>query len=140
MSASRTIATVFALALIAAACGSGETVADSADDAAATTTAEETTTTAEPVAVDETETAEEGTESAADLNGQELYEARCASCHGADGVGTRGPDLVGIAETQPDTQVAIDQVINGGNGMPAFGARLSAEEIEATVDYIYATF
>jgi len=139
MSAPRTIATVFALALIAAACGGGETVADGADDAA-TTTSGETSTTEEPAPADETEPSEEGTEGTAALNGQELYDARCASCHGADGVGTRGPDLVGIAEAQPDKQLAIDQVTNGGNGMPAFGARLSAEEIEATVDYIYATF
>ena len=57
-----------------------------------------------------------------------------------DGIGTRGPDLIDINTNVPDQQVSFDQIVNGGGGMPSFGARLSEDEIQATVDYVYATF
>ena len=72
--------------------------------------------------------------------GQEIYESLCSNCHGADGEGRRGSALVGIADTIPDKQASIDQIISGGNGMPAFGERLDPRELEAVTDYIYETF
>lgn len=157
MTARRLLPLLLIFSLIAAACGgsTSESATDGAESAPAeeaeetTTTEAPTTTEAETTTVAETEAPEEttapadgdgGDGSAVNVVGQEIYEARCASCHGADGRGTRGPDLIGINESLPDKQEAIDQTINGGSGMPAFGARLSPEEIEATVDYIYATF
>ena len=143
------------LALIAAACGGASEVAS--DDAGAVAETEEvieeaevaeeveeTTTTTTTEAPPETEApaetvAEEAAEAVA-VNGQEIYEANCARCHGDEGQGGRGSNLQGIAAEQPDTSAAIAQTVNGGGGMPAFGARLSGEEIEATVDYIFATF
>lgn len=161
MTARRLLPLLLIFSLIAAACGgsTSESATDDADPAEAapaeeaeettTTTDAPTTTEAETTTVAETEAPEEttapadgdgGDGSAVNVVGQEIYEARCASCHGTDGRGTRGPDLIGINDSRPDKQEAIDQTINGGSGMPAFGARLSPEEIEATVDYIYATF
>lgn len=74
------------------------------------------------------------------IEGEEVYQANCARCHGAGGGGGRGPSLVGIETEIPDRSAASEQIVNGGNGMPAFGARLDPAEIDAVVDYIYATF
>lgn len=131
------------LALLAAACGGAEeaTTADTTAPAAEVEEvedAEEATTTEAPVE-EEPEVEEEAVE-ATPIDGQAIYESNCARCHGADGIGTRGPDLIDINTNVPDQQVSIDQVINGGGGMPSFGARLSEDEIQATVDYVYATF
>lgn len=131
------------MAVLATACGGGTetTSADTTDDSAAAEVeeveVEETTTTEAPA--EEAPVEEEAVE-ATPVDGQTLYESNCARCHGADGIGTRGPDLIDINTNVPDPQVSIDQVINGGGGMPAFGARLSPEEIQAMVDYVYATF
>ena len=77
---------------------------------------------------------------ATEIDGQALYESNCTRCHGAEGQGGRGPSLQGIAVEQPDQTDGINQVINGGGGMPAFGESLTIEEIEATIDYIWETF
>ncbi len=72
-------------------------------------------------------------------SGAAVYQAHCASCHGADRLGAMGPALLpenlsrvrrvqagtSIAEGLPATQ------------MPAFGGQLSADQIEAVVDFIY---
>ena len=158
---------LLALGLLAAACGGASEVAsDAAGDVAdaaeeavgdggvaeeaaeeeAAEPAEETTTTTEAAETTATEPpaeeeapAEDGAEAVA-VNGQEIYEANCSRCHGDEGQGGRGSNLQGIADEQADTMAAIAQTVNGGGGMPAFGERLSGEEIEATVDYIFATF
>lgn len=128
----RYLSLFFAFALIAAACG-GAT-----EDAAEVV--EETTTTEAPVEETTTTEAPEETAPAGPVDGQTVYEANCARCHGDDGSGGRGSSLIGIATEQPDTAAGIEQVQLGGSGMPAFGNTLTAEEIEAAVDYIWATF
>ena len=136
------------LALLAAACGGAEeaTTADTTAPAAEVEEVEDveeaTTTTEAPVEEEPEveEPAEEEAVEATPIDGQAIYESNCARCHGADGIGTRGPDLIDINTNVPDQQVSIDQVINGGGTMPSFGARLSEDEIQATVDYVYATF
>jgi cytochrome c oxidase subunit II len=70
--------------------------------------------------------------------GQEIYQARCASCHGATGGGGLGPRLAGrMTERFPDIADQIALVTNGvrGTNMRAFGEVLSPEEIEAVVRY-----
>ena len=71
------------------------------------------------------------------VDGAAVYAANCASCHGADGGGAVGPALGGGAavEAFPDEADQIAVVTDGRNGMPSFGANLSAEEIEAVVAY-----
>lgn len=141
--------------------GSGETSSDDDDDEIDVTTAaaapDPTTapTTAAPATSQAAETSEPVSETAspadsepstttepvaAGVDGQEVYESNCARCHGADGSGGRGPSLQGLAIEEPDPADAIEQTIEGGGGMPAFGARLDADEINAAVAYIYATF
>lgn len=70
--------------------------------------------------------------------GQEVFNARCASCHGADGGGGFGKKLAGeVEENFPNIDDQIAVVTNGreGTNMPAFGDQLSDEDIEAVVRY-----
>ena len=157
-------------ALIAAACGGAETlvedVSDIMEDAVEETVEENSDIVGDDDAeepADEAEGEEEAMEDeeevveedppaeeepaeevegavATEIDGQALYESNCTRCHGAEGQGGRGPSLQGIAVEQPDQTDGINQVINGGGGMPAFGESLTIEEIEATIDYIWETF
>jgi mono/diheme cytochrome c family protein len=70
--------------------------------------------------------------------GQQIYLARCASCHGASGGGGLGPRLAGrMTERFPDIGDQVALVTNGvrGTNMRAFGDVLSPEEIDAVVRY-----
>jgi mono/diheme cytochrome c family protein len=71
------------------------------------------------------------------VDGAAVFSGSCAGCHGADGSGLSGPPLDdGIVVTNfPDVQDQVDVVTDGRGPMPAFGDRLSAEEIQAVVDY-----
>jgi mono/diheme cytochrome c family protein len=68
--------------------------------------------------------------------GARIFAARCSGCHGGAGQGLTGPPLAGLMRDRfpdPDDQAAV--VANGRNGMPAFGTRLSAEELAAVVEF-----
>jgi cytochrome c551 len=68
--------------------------------------------------------------------GAEVFSENCSTCHGAKGTGGNGgPDLntMPLAQTE---EGAIQQVTNGGGGMPAFGGTLSEEEIENVAAYV----
>ncbi len=69
--------------------------------------------------------------------GRSVYGSRCASCHGADGDGGTGPKLSNGEATvsYPVVEDQIEVVTNGSRGMPAFGVRLSDDEITAVVRY-----
>ena len=68
------------------------------------------------------------------------YAEHCAACHGADRLGAMGPALL------PDNlerlrRPAAEQVIADGRlatQMPAFGAKLSREQIKELVEHIYS--
>jgi mono/diheme cytochrome c family protein len=77
--------------------------------------------------------------SAAEPDGAALYQAKCASCHGADG---RGDTPVGKALklkslldprwAAEDAPAAIAKVVREGvPGMPPLATKLTAAEIEA---------
>jgi len=68
-----------------------------------------------------------------------LYDTNCASCHGADRLGAAGPALLpGNLERlrRPD---AIKTITEGriATQMPAFGGKLTADEIKSLSDLIY---
>ncbi len=72
--------------------------------------------------------------------GMAVYEASCAGCHGADGMGSdRGRSLTDVAG-EADRAVHFASVANGKTGMPPFGDNLSAEEIDAAISYVRLTF
>ena len=69
--------------------------------------------------------------------GQAHFESRCASCHGADGRGDRGPDLTRSVYRHGNTDRAIFMnLVNGipGTGMPSI--RLSDKEMWQIVAYV----
>jgi mono/diheme cytochrome c family protein len=71
------------------------------------------------------------------IDGALIFGERCAGCHGGDGSGGIGPRLAGgrVVAVYPDPADEIAVVTNGRGGMPAFGERLTADEIVAVVDY-----
>jgi mono/diheme cytochrome c family protein len=86
--------------------------------------------------------------------GQTVYQARCASCHGADGRGMPPdyPPLAGNPSIQMESAVnPVRMVLNGGfppgtagnpmpYGMPPFAQTLSDDEVAAVVTYIRAAW
>jgi mono/diheme cytochrome c family protein len=69
-------------------------------------------------------------------DGARIFAARCSGCHGAQGQGLSGPQLAGVvAERFPDPAEQAAVVANGRNGMPAFGSRLTADELAAVVEF-----
>lgn len=130
----------FAAALVAvlssalAACGGGATATTgvpaptSAPGAiTASSTSASSVTTAAPIA---STTAT----SPGQPKGEALFEANCAVCHGTEGQGLRGPDLRSLGES--DQARTVSRIANGGTNMPAFGAKLSGEEITSVADYV----
>jgi cytochrome c551 len=70
------------------------------------------------------------------MAGSEVFSENCSTCHGATGHGGNGgPDLTTMPLAQSE-EGAIEQVTNGGGGMPAFGGTLSEEEIENVAAYV----
>lgn len=75
-------------------------------------------------------------EAAGGIDGGALYGKSCAGCHGGDGSGGIGPRLAGtMVKKFPEAAAQIAVVTDGRRGMPAFGTRLTAEEIAAVVEY-----
>lgn len=73
--------------------------------------------------------------------GKIVFETNCAGCHGVDGSGSStGRPLVGIAAQEADRGVHITSVTEGKGNMPAWGERLSVEEIDSAVSYVRLTF
>jgi mono/diheme cytochrome c family protein len=82
--------------------------------------------------------------------GKTVYDSRCASCHGADGLGKppQYPPLAGNQSIEMESAVnSIRMVLNGGYppgtagnptpyGMPPFAQLLSDNEVAAVVTYI----
>jgi mono/diheme cytochrome c family protein len=68
--------------------------------------------------------------------GAAVFGENCSTCHGATGHGGNGgPDLTTMPLAQTE-EGAIQQVTNGGGGMPPFGGVLSEEEIENVAAYV----
>jgi mono/diheme cytochrome c family protein len=70
-------------------------------------------------------------------NGKTLYaSAGCGGCHtfsAAGSTGTVGPSL---DDSDMDFDAAFQQIENGGGGMPAFGDRLSDQEIADVAAFV----
>jgi mono/diheme cytochrome c family protein len=68
--------------------------------------------------------------------GARIFAARCSSCHGGKGQGLSGPQLAGrLVEVFPDPADQAAVVANGRDQMPAFGSRLTEEELAAVVEF-----
>ncbi|NLE79247.1 MAG: cytochrome c, partial [Rhodococcus sp.] len=80
---------------------------------------------------DDAGTETETTEETAD--GKSVFSNNCSVCHGFDGTGGNGgPSIAQVS----DKDLVVKTVTDGRGGMPAFGDRLSDEEIEAVADHV----
>ena len=71
-------------------------------------------------------------------SGADLFASNCAGCHGAGGEGGVGPALAGGLTRFGSIEELVSFVSTGVPGsMPGFETRLSPEEIEAVVDYVW---
>jgi len=68
-------------------------------------------------------------------SGVGIYKANCATCHGSSGQGFVGPSLAGTVAKYPNVADEIAVVTNGRNEMPAWGGRLTPEQIATVVGY-----
>jgi mono/diheme cytochrome c family protein len=93
-------------------------------------------------------------ERAALRNGQDIYRAACAGCHGGNGAGVEKsligfeppetfPDFTRCDQTTPELDVAWASIVRDGGPsrgfsqiMPAFGDALSAQQIESVVAWL----
>lgn len=69
--------------------------------------------------------------------GPDLYESRCASCHGPALEGGSGPELGPGSETVDlsDSRI-LSRIRDGRNEMPGFSGILSEGEIELLLDFL----
>ncbi len=85
-----------------------------------------------------------GGDKATAINPAVTYTQNCATCHGKDG---RGKTIKGKLKHVPDLSDAewqerasddhiYNAISNGRGKMPAFGKRLSAEQIESLAGYV----
>lgn len=71
---------------------------------------------------------------ASNVNGQELYSASCAKCHGEDGK----LNLLGakdLSVSTMDLNARIEIIKNGKNAMTPFSGMLNEEQIKAVAEY-----
>jgi mono/diheme cytochrome c family protein len=69
-------------------------------------------------------------------DGARIFAARCSGCHGARGQGLSGPQLAGaVVDRFPDPADQAAVIADGRDGMPAFGSRLTVEELNAVVEF-----
>lgn len=79
-------------------------------------------------------------------DGKTLYMQNCARCHGGDGrAETAQGELYGATNLadadwwnakHPSNKRLTNSIVNGRSGMPAFGKRLSKDQIAALVAYV----
>jgi len=69
-----------------------------------------------------------------------LYGQHCAECHGADRLGKMGPALLpeNLGRLKRDEAQTVIKEGRALTQMPAFGAKLSADQTKLLVDYIYS--
>jgi len=79
--------------------------------------------------------ADDGSADPALVRGREIWGKACASCHGSDGSGGRGPSLVSVEIRYPVLADQVKVVTDGQGSMPGFSGRYDPEELEAVVRY-----
>jgi mono/diheme cytochrome c family protein len=65
-----------------------------------------------------------------------LFTTNCGSCHVLEKAGTSGTVGPNLDQSKPTFERAFEQIENGGGGMPAFGDRLTDEQIRALARYV----
>ena len=68
--------------------------------------------------------------------GKELFTQNCSNCHTLKDAGTTGAVGPNLDQLRPGPDLVTKQVTNGGGGMPAFGNKLSADQIKQIATYV----
>lgn len=113
---------VAALGIGAVGCGDDDDSGDAGTPAA--TTAAPGTTAAPPAG---------GGDATA---GKEVFAANCSGCHTLADAGATGAAGPNLDDLKPDEATVQNQVTNGGSAMPAFGDRLSEQQIADVAAYV----
>ncbi len=72
--------------------------------------------------------------------GKEVFaSAGCGSCHTLQEAGTSGTVGPDLDQSSIDEAGAVQQVTNGGGGMPPFGGQLSEKEIQDVAAFVVAS-
>ena len=65
-----------------------------------------------------------------------FHKTGCEYCHGVNGMGSeKAPDLSAVGKRRKREQIE-QQILKGGNGMPAFGEILPSDDVKTLVDYL----
>jgi len=76
---------------------------------------------------------------AEEAGGSEIYEARCATCHGLDLEGGIGPALgEGSDLAERPVEYIVNPIKNGRGRMPAFRSSLSDSQVDRLVEFLGA--
>jgi mono/diheme cytochrome c family protein len=78
-----------------------------------------------------------------ETSGEALYQATCQGCHMAQGEGAHWAGSYPALARNPrlaSADYAVNVVLNGQKGMPAFGKMMSDEQIAAVVGYARSHF
>jgi mono/diheme cytochrome c family protein len=73
---------------------------------------------------------------AASADGAKLFSDNCSSCHTLKAAGAKGQVGPNLDQLRPGPDLVQRQVTNGGGGMPAFGGKLTAAQIQELADYV----
>ncbi len=75
-----------------------------------------------------------GTQAASDPKA--MFTQSCGSCHTMAAAGTTGTVGPNLDDLKPSLQAAIEQITNGGGGMPPFKGQLTDAQIKALAQYV----
>jgi mono/diheme cytochrome c family protein len=93
--------------------------------------------TAAPETVEGTVPTEEAPAEGDPAKGKELYaSAGCGGCHVFEPAGSSGTVGPSLDDSNVSSEDAFQQIKNGGGGMPAFGDRLSDQEIADVAAFV----
>jgi cytochrome c551 len=71
--------------------------------------------------------------------GKEIFVANCGSCHTLQEAGTSGNVGPVLDDVSVDFDGVVQQVTNGGGGMPAFQGTLSEQQIQDVAAFVVAS-
>ena len=138
------------LAFLVAGCGGGEEAAPTAEDVQGTVGGGgggDTATEAQETEGEETDAQETGTQggrgSGADEGdpnkGKPVFaSAGCGGCHVFEAAGSNGTVGPNLDESDVDYAGAVEQIRNGGGGMPPFKDQLSEKQIKDVAAFVVA--
>ena len=89
-----------------------------------------------PATTVSTQGAEDGAEGDAAAGKDVFASAGCGSCHVFEAAGSNGTAGPNLDEADPSFDEAVEQITNGGGGMPAFGDQLSKEAIRNVAAFV----